>query len=165
MAVGWGGVWGRGGGGGGAPGPGVRGRSSVFPLLRFACCLAVLSKRGAVIHRLRGLLLGFQEQAGASCSAAGLGAPGGPGVEVRGWGLGAGSGRRAAAGPVPSDARPGEDAGGPSKTHWPPRPGRPRLLPPPTPSPARRVRRRLDRGAWGPPCTHCVVCPTGLVSL
>lgn len=50
----------------------------------------MLSNRGAVIHRLWGLLLGFQEQAGASGSAAGLGAPGGPGTGVWEWGSGAG---------------------------------------------------------------------------
>ena len=83
MGCGW--------GGGGAPGPAVgRGGRSVFPRLRFGCCLSVLSNRGAVIHRLRGLLLGFQEQAGASRSAAGLGAPGGPETGVWEWGLGAG---------------------------------------------------------------------------
>lgn len=73
------GALGRRGWGGGWVGarPGRRGGRSVFPLLRFACCPAVLSNRGAVIHRLRGLLLGFQEQAGPSRWP---GAPGGPGV-------------------------------------------------------------------------------------
>lgn len=69
-------------------GPAVAGRRSVFPRLRFDCCRSVLSNRGAVIHRLWGLLLGFQEQAGASGSAAGLGAPGGPGTGVWEWGSG-----------------------------------------------------------------------------